>query len=304
MNSNSAIRLFGASMLFLAACATLPQRDLKEDLVSLAASENAFARLAGERGMKTAFLEFLAADSVIFRPGPVNGRAWFEAKPDRLGILAWVPSVVEVADAGDLGYTTGPATFRKDPKAERPDWTGYFASIWKREPNGMWKVTLDIGVDLDIHSVAEGPWAEPAFAMPHPYRALAGPAIEEARISLMEAEESLARTAKAGGPALAFKAHASPRIRLYRPGKLARGSAAVAVAAAAPGEQWTWMVKDAVVSASGDLGYAHGAWTAVKDGVEPVTGVFLRVWRRPPGGGTWTVVLDLADTDPPPAPKQ
>ena len=295
--------LGGAALLVLTACATLPQRDLREDLVSLAASENAFARLAGERGTKTAFLEFLSDESVIFRPGPVNGKAWFEARPDRPGLLEWFPAVVEVADAGDLGYTTGPAAFRKDPAAEQPDWTGYFASIWKREPNGMWKVALDIGVDVEPASPREAPWGEPALAMRHPYRRLTGPALEQAQISLMEAEESLARTAKAGGPALALKAHASPRIRLYRPGRLAKGSAAAAVAAAAPGERWTWAVNDAIVAISGDLGYAHGTYQALlKDG-DPVTGIFVRFWRRPPGG-TWTVVLDMAVPDPPPAPKE
>jgi len=288
-----------ASAALLAACATLPERDLREDLVSLAASENAFARLAGERGMKTAFLEFLAADGVIFRPGPVNGPAWFESGPDRPGLLAWYPSMIEAADAGDLGYTTGPATFRADPAAERPDWTGYFASIWKREPNGAWKVALDIGVDQELPDPPEAPWPAPAFPMPHSYRALTGPDLEKAQVSLMEAEESLARTNKAGGSAMAYKVHASPRIRLHRPGVLARGSTAASVTAAAPGEQWTWTVRDAAVAASGDLGYAHGSWRAVTKDGDPRTGVFLRVWRRPPGGA-WMVVLDLADADPPP----
>jgi ketosteroid isomerase-like protein len=211
--------------------------------------------------------------------------------------------VVEVADAGDLGYTTGPATFRADRTAERPDWTGYFASIWKREPNGLWKVALDIGIDAGPDAPAEGRWVEPVYAMPHPYQIFNGAALEKERISLMEAEESLARTAKVGGPALAFNALASPRIRLYRPGKLARGSAAASVTAAAPGEQWTWMVSDAVVSASADLGYTHGTWQAVRAGADPVTGVFFRVWYRP-SGGAWIVLLDLADTlPPPPAPK-
>jgi ketosteroid isomerase-like protein len=290
------------ALLVLAACATLPERDLKEDLVSLAASENAFARLAGERGMKTAFLEFLAADAVIFRPGPVNGRAWFESRPDRPGVLAWYPSVVEVADAGDFGYTTGPSSFRADPASQRPDWTGYFVSVWKREPNGMWKVAADIGIDLEFQSAPEAPWVPPAFPMPHAYRFLAGPDREKELLSLMEAEESLARTAKAGGPALAFKAHASPRIRLHRPGRLAKGSASASMEAAAPGEQWFWMVRDAAVASSGDLGYAHGTWQAVRDGAGPATGVFFRVWGRPLGA-EWKVLLDLADTDPPPPPK-
>jgi ketosteroid isomerase-like protein len=287
------------AVLGAAACATLPERDLREDLVSLAESELAFARLAGERGIRTAFLGFLAPDSVIFRPGPVSGRAWFEARPERPGLLQWYPSLVEVSEAGDLGYTTGPSSFRADPSAPKPDWTGYFVSVWRREPNGMWKVAVDIGIDADPKPPAEPLWSPPAFAMPHRYRLLAGPALEEAETSLAEAETTLASTARVGGPALAYKALASPRIRLHRTGALARGNAAASVAAAAAGEQWTWAVQDARVSAAGDLGYAYGTWRSVPAKGEPVEGVFLRLWQRP-AGGDWRVVLDLADVVPPP----
>ena len=71
--------------------------------------------------------------------------------------------------------------------------------------------------------------------------------------------------------------------------------------AAAPGEHWTWMVQDAGVSASGDLGYAYGAWRSVRPGTDPASGFFLRIWSRPPGT-EWKVVLDLADSTPPPKP--
>jgi ketosteroid isomerase-like protein len=285
--------------LLLVACSSVPERDLREDLVSLAESELAFARLAGERGIRTAFLEFLAPDSVIFRPGPVNGRAWFEARPERPGLLQWYPSLVEVSEAGDLGYTTGPSSFRADPSAPKADWIGYFVSVWRRGPNGLWKVAVDIGIEADARPPAEPLWSPPAFPMPHRYRPLAGLALEKAETSLAEAETTLASTARVGGPALAYKALASPRIRLHRPGTLARGNAAAAVAAAAAGEQWTWTVQDARVSAAGDLGYAYGAWRSVPAKGEPAEGVFLRLWQRP-SGGDWRVVLDLADVVPPP----
>ncbi len=297
-------RLAAAALAaFLTGCATLPERDLREDLVSLHASERAFALAAGTRGMRAAFLEFLSAEGLIFRPGPVNGRAWFEFQPDRPGLLVWVPVVVEVADAGDLGYTTGPWTFRKDPSSERPDSTGVYVSVWRREPPGLWRVIADIGMPMDLRRPPDPPWSAPAFPMPHAYRVLEDRSREEALVSLTEAEESLALTAKAGGPALAFKTHAAPRIRLHRASGPAVGSAAAALAAGAPGERWTWTVRDAAVSASGDLGWTHGAWQAVCEGAEPSVGAFLRVWRRPPGG-TWAVVLDLAVPDPPTPPKE
>ncbi len=115
---------------------------------SLEAAERAFARTAAEKGIREAFLGVLAEEAVVFRPGPVAARRWYEERPPQPGLLAWAPQRVEVSLAGDLGYTFGPWEYRKDPKSATPDACGRYLSIWKREGGGPWRLLLDAGVGL------------------------------------------------------------------------------------------------------------------------------------------------------------
>ena len=78
-------------------------------LQSLIAAERAFSRLSEEKGIKEAFLTYLADDSIVFRPKPVPGRHAYEAAADDSpGLLTWGPAYAEVALGGELGSTTGP----------------------------------------------------------------------------------------------------------------------------------------------------------------------------------------------------
>ena len=114
-------------------------------LDSLVAAERAFAARSVEKGMRDAFLEFLAADGVIFRPLATNGRAVWEARGPIPATLVWEPAFAEVSAAGDLGFTTGPWELRPND-AQRPTGYGHFVSIWQRQSDGTWRVAVDIGV--------------------------------------------------------------------------------------------------------------------------------------------------------------
>ena len=93
--------------------------------------------------MRDAFLAVLAEDGVLFRPGPVNGREWFESIPPPPGVLAWDPVHAEVSKAGDLGYTTGPWRYDLDG---RDAVFGHYVSIWRRAKNDSWRLVVDIGI--------------------------------------------------------------------------------------------------------------------------------------------------------------
>jgi ketosteroid isomerase-like protein len=83
-----------------------PQEDA---LASLIEAERAFARAAEEKGVREAFLTYLAEGAIVFRPAPVEGRPLYEKmSPDNPALLTWTPEVAEVSASGDLGYTSGP----------------------------------------------------------------------------------------------------------------------------------------------------------------------------------------------------
>src|SRR6266850_2379145 len=129
----------------LLAVTTRPAAARDAALDSLAAAERAFAATSVRQGIKPAFLEYLAADGIVFRPTATNGRKAFGAQPPSAAKLAWEPAYAEVSVAGDLGYTTGPWELHAPPERNLPPSYGHFISVWKRPRGGAWRVAVDIG---------------------------------------------------------------------------------------------------------------------------------------------------------------
>ena len=109
-------------------------------------AESSFAATMARRDLK-AFGEFVAPDAVFFGRTVMRGnaevvegwRALFEAAD---APFSWRPETVEVLPSGDLALTSGPV-FGKDGKQ-----TGTFTSIWRREPDGKWRVLFDKGCSI------------------------------------------------------------------------------------------------------------------------------------------------------------
>ena len=71
---------------------------------------------------------------------------WAKGFADPNWTITWAPLYAEAAQSADLGYTTG--SFEIHEKS--PDGTplvrkGSYVTIWRKQPDGTWKVALDIG---------------------------------------------------------------------------------------------------------------------------------------------------------------
>ena len=114
-------------------------------LDELIRSETEFAAAGKAHGIRDSVLEYLAEGAILFRPGPVDGRAWMTSRPAPKGLLVWYPALAQMSGAGDLGFTSGPFEFRAagpdDPQAHH----GTFFSIWQRQDGGLLRVMLDGG---------------------------------------------------------------------------------------------------------------------------------------------------------------
>jgi ketosteroid isomerase-like protein len=117
------------------------------------AADRAFAALAQAKGPRAAFTEYADPHAIMFRAGvgPVKGieaiRQVFEDPPAATPV--WEPEAAEVAASGDLAYSWGPFTWTPvpgGPLAGKPPLTGYYVSIWKKQPDGRWKWVVDLGV--------------------------------------------------------------------------------------------------------------------------------------------------------------
>jgi ketosteroid isomerase-like protein len=110
----------------------------------LRATEEAFAQTMADRD-HAAFATFLAEETVFFGgEGEIRGEAAVAAawKPFFDGPSApfsWQPDTAVVLDSGTNGLTSGPVS--------APDGTrvGTFNSVWRRGPDGSWKIVFDRG---------------------------------------------------------------------------------------------------------------------------------------------------------------
>jgi len=62
--------------------------------------------------------------------------------------LTWTPTGGMVSPAGDMGYTWGHYEGRsKDANGNPVLTSGRYITIWRKQPDGTWKVVLDAGAD-------------------------------------------------------------------------------------------------------------------------------------------------------------
>lgn len=138
------------SLFFIALVAILPQ-SVSPELQALANAERAFAKQALDEGVRNAFIANFADDGIAFRPDPYKSREALQKQPAPSGpprvTLRWSPFFGDIASSGELGYTTGPYTLTANGEPSQPPKHGMFFSVWAKQPDGIWKVVLDIGVE-------------------------------------------------------------------------------------------------------------------------------------------------------------
>lgn len=60
--------------------------------------------------------------------------------------IRWTPTRAVASDDGTLGFTTGEWTSRvASSDGERAEARGLYVSIWRRQPDGAWRVVMDLG---------------------------------------------------------------------------------------------------------------------------------------------------------------
>jgi ketosteroid isomerase-like protein len=286
------------------------QVDRERAVASLVEAERAFSKMSEVRGIREAFLTFLAGDAVVFRPAPVAGRPIYEKMAaDDPTVLAWEPEVAEVASSGELGYTSGPYSVRPELDAE-PASFGHYISVWQREPDGTWKVILDIGIRHDRPAAPAGLPGRVASPAASPLPPLSPEALrdEEHAFGLRAGAFENALVDK--GARKALSEFATEDVRVYRPGRFpAVGrSAAKSLISAQEGKvgragrnpesrRTSYKVG---LSWSGDLAWSYGTVESVGGRAARDGTAYLRIWRRVPPGA-WKICLDIVLPVPPPA---
>ncbi len=258
----------------------------KGELERLVRTERAFSAASVSGGIKAAFLQFLADDGILFRPGPVPGKKWMAEQPPSEGELSWRPVFADLSWAGDLGYTTGPYEFRMSQGPRH----GHYVTVWKKQPNGAWKFVVDTGIRHPPpgEPIAER-WAGGGKAK--------WPKTDQAKekSALLEFDEDFASASRNQGAPTAYAAYISSDARVYRNDRSpASGRREVTQLLAGCSGTLTWRPEQADAARSGDLGYTWGKYEMAPggDSTTPRTGYYLRIWKKQ-ADGAWRVVLDI-----------
>jgi ketosteroid isomerase-like protein len=253
------------------------------------AAERAFAAAAAKDRHK-AFLDNLAPDAITYLPGPVPARPSHEGQPPAQGKLVWGPSWVAVASAGDLALSTGPWEIQGLPEdSPLQVKTGWYISVWRRQPGGAWKVAVDAGTSARMQfavpkEVENGLRVAPGITAPR------GTA-DEAKSAVTTAERALAVAAKSGlGAAIA--ARADTQVRIYRERRAGAFGTADARTVLANDKRSVSCTTDKIIAAaSGDLAYSYGSCASAGSDEQSKLG-FLHVWRRQPDG-SFKLLIDV-----------
>jgi ketosteroid isomerase-like protein len=270
----------------------LPMASGSTDVEDVRTADAAFAARAAEIGHHAAFIEYLADDAVLFRPGAVRGQEWLATHEPAGGRLEWSPAAAAPGCTAALAVTTGPWRYSNSEGGEPV--AGHYLSLWRLDEQARWRVVLDHGVDHAGSVPAEQ--LQAAFAR-------FWPAAREGKCTgrgdpdgLAEAERRLNEQIARRGLQPALQRTAAEGALLYRddvpPGPLA-GLRPDADVAFGPGTLARTV--GTVFEPGTDLAVTHGVLQS-PDGVG--RSLFVRVWRR--DGRRWQVAIDMRTPLPEP----
>jgi ketosteroid isomerase-like protein len=242
----------------------------------MVATEKAFAAATVELGVRDGFLTFFADDSIELNGGKDGASATVGRAKDGLKArpaphlplpnrLMWEPFTGQMAADGNIGWLTG-AAVSLNLATNEIVYKGAYFSVWKKQPDGTWKVWLDHGIALP--SV----WQDAT-----PFRAAAEPdtgSVGTPGESLDAVERSLA---SGGEP---WRARLAATVRVHDDGHMPVVGREAAVDFAARERQ---TIKFSLLTleqaGSDDLSFALGGYDAMtSSGLQH--GTWIRAWRR------------------------
>ena len=144
-----------------------PRRVHREDpaetaRAQLLQADRKFAKAGAAKDLD-AFMDFVAEDVRFYSAGimrtgkPPFRESWSKGFGDANWSITWAPLYAEAAASGDLGYTTGGFEIHDKSADGAPIVRkGSYVTIWRKQPDGSWKVALDMGSFVPPKPVVQG----------------------------------------------------------------------------------------------------------------------------------------------------
>ncbi len=130
------------------ALSPLTQPTLSPGVILLMELEGRFAQAVAAGGGK-AFAEWFAEDAVVLNNGQpaTMGRGAIAAQAQwdpKVYQLTWAPQGAQMGPSNDMGFTWGHYEgHSKDKNGQPVVISGRYMTVWKKMPDGSWKVAMD-----------------------------------------------------------------------------------------------------------------------------------------------------------------
>lgn len=135
------------SAFFLFSCNEVKDKIVKsekQNTAELVETDIAFSTMSRQVGMKKAFMQYMAKEGSLLRPGslPLVGADainYLSEINDTSYTVTWKPTYSDIAKSNDLGYTFGTYELSVGDTVMK----GTYTRIWKKQEDGTWKFVLD-----------------------------------------------------------------------------------------------------------------------------------------------------------------
>lgn len=143
------ICFFMLTVFLLAACFEKNEKKNTDSAkAEMIAAEISFSTASQQMGTRKALMEYIDSNGVLLRPNtfPLVGADaidFISQANDSTYNMVWQPKGASIAASGELGYTFG--VYSVTPKNKDTVMYGTYVNIWKKQPDGKWKLLLDSG---------------------------------------------------------------------------------------------------------------------------------------------------------------
>jgi ketosteroid isomerase-like protein len=246
------------------------------------ATERSFEKMAAEKGINAAFVEYLSPVGVMFMPDAVNGRETWKARPISPAALTWNPIWIDVSGNGAMAYSIGNSRYRPKGKDDTQVFYGHYITVWLKQPNGEFRAALDTGINHEKPASEPTEWKSPPDI---------GKETNPDKISAADSAVGFYQLAAESGAEKAYKSFLAEGAIVMREGRLPAFGKKAALSLLGGENRITFAKRKSFIEAV-DLAYVYSSYTITdKKGTEVERGNFVQVWKL--RGRKWLIAADV-----------